>query len=107
MTVSERERETMDNQVDVSYHTKEWQAARIAQLEAKRPSYEEWKEKRDAASKEAAREEQEREQAEVEYRRQLRKDRCATFCRHMCVCVRVAKYWRARALNNGEVPPNV
>lgn len=93
----------MDNQVDVSYHTKEWQAARIAQLEAKRPSYEEWKEKRDAAAKEAAREEQEREQAEVEYRRQLRKDRCATCGRH----TRVWRRTGALAMERWSIPPNV
>lgn len=68
--------DNQDRQVDVSYHSKAWHAARIAQLSAERPNYDDWKEKRDAADRQAAREEEEREKAEEEYRRQLKKDRC-------------------------------
>ena len=67
--------DNQDRQVDVSYHSKAWHAARIAQLSAERPNYDDWKEKRDAADRQAAREEEEREKAEEEYRRQLKKDR--------------------------------
>ncbi|KAL0053538.1 hypothetical protein WJX82_007287 [Trebouxia sp. C0006] len=64
-----------DTSVDVSFHTPEWHAARVAALTAERKTWEEWKlEQKEKASALAAVEDEEDRQ-NAEYKAQLAADR--------------------------------
>mmetsp|Transcript_4168 Transcript_4168/g.12060 ORF Transcript_4168/g.12060 Transcript_4168/m.12060 type:complete len:193 (-) Transcript_4168:2066-2644(-) len=64
-----------DGTVDVSFHSPEWHAARIAALTTERVSWEDFKKKQKDDEKLAATEAADEEKAMQEYRRQLDADR--------------------------------